>query len=129
MEEVRSEVEDMVWRFHAANSAMDAATIVGLLWPEYEMLVDGQRLDFHQVAEGARSSIAGLREIHAEWSDLKVVPLSGDWAVASFIFHDSVVTASGEVIQSRGPTTLVWERRGDEWRMRLGDADHYSLPP
>jgi len=106
---------------------MDAASVVGLLWPDYEMLVDGERLDFGQVAEGSRTFMASLQESRVEWTDLRVVPLSTDLAVASFIFRDSVVTVSGEVIQSRGPTTLVWERRGTEWRMRFGDADHYPM--
>jgi predicted enzyme related to lactoylglutathione lyase len=27
-----------------------------------------------------------------------------------------------------GPTTLVWERRGDDWLIVYADADHYPVP-
>lgn len=126
---VRTEVEDVVWTFHAADTAMNAESVVGLLWPDYEMLVDGQRLSFEEVAQGSREFMSGLRSFHTVWSDLEILPLSPDLAIASFIFRDSIVTADGQVIQSRGPTTLLWERRNGEWRMRFGDADHYPISP
>lgn len=124
---VEAEVAAMVWRFHAADTARDAEAIVGLLWPEYEMLVDGQWLDYGAVAEGSRNFMAGLDLFHTVWSDLRVLPLGPDLALASFLFRDSIVTSSGDLIRSRGPTTLLWERRNGEWRMRFGDADHYPL--
>jgi ketosteroid isomerase-like protein len=124
---VASEVEAMTWSFHAADTAMDAERVVNLLWPEYEMLVDGQRLDYAQVAGGSRDFMAGLAAFHTTWSDLRVLPLGRDLALASFLFRDSIVTSSGDLIQSQGPTTLLWERRDGEWRMRFGDADHYPV--
>lgn len=124
---VRADVEAVVWAFHAADTAMDAESVVRLLWPDYEMLVDGQRLSFEEVAQGSREFMSSLRSFHTVWSDLEILPLSPDLAIASFVFRDSIVTADGRVIQSRGPTTLLWERRNGEWRMRFGDADHYPI--
>lgn len=124
---VRAEVEALVWTFHAADTARSAEAVIGLLWPDYEMLVDGQRLSFDDVAQGSREFMSSLRSFHTVWSDLEVLPLSTDLAIASFVFRDSILTADGQLIQSRGPTTLVWERRDGEWRMRFGDADHYPL--
>lgn len=124
---VRSQVEAAIWRFHAADTARDAQGVIDLLWPEYEMLVDGARTDYQAVVSGTRSFMASLDLFHTEWSDLRVTPLSGDFAVSSFFFRDSIVTSAGELIQARGPTTLVWEQRGGIWKMRFGDADHYPL--
>jgi len=126
---VRTAVEAKVWAFHAADTARDAETIVGMLWPDYEMLVDGQRVSFEAVPRGARQFMAGLRSFHTVWSDVKVVPLSEELAIASFIFRDSIVGADGGLTQSRGPTTFVWEKRRGEWRLRFGDADHYPVVP
>jgi ketosteroid isomerase-like protein len=126
---VEAEIEALVWTFHAADTAMDAEAVVGLLWPDYEMLVDGQRLSFDDVAAGSRDFMASLEFFHTTWSDLEIIPLSPDFAVASFTFRDSIMTSGGDLVQSRGPTTLLWERRNGEWRMRFGDADHYPISP
>lgn len=124
---VRAEVEALVWTFHAADTAMDAEAVIGMLWPDFEMLVDGERLSFEQVAQGSREFMSSLRSFHTVWSDLEVLPLSPDLAITSFIFRDSLLTAEDQLLQSRGPTTLLWERRGGEWRIRYGDADHYQI--
>ncbi len=117
-----------MWAFHAADTARDAEAVIGLLWPEYEMLVDGQRTTFDEVAAGSRAFMADLARFHTTWTDLRVLPLSAELAVSSFLFRDSIVSSAGEVIQSRGPTTFVWQRRNGAWRVRFGDADHYPIP-
>lgn len=126
---VRDEIETRVWTFHAADTAMNAEAVIGLLWPDYEMLVDGQRIGFDEVAQGSREFMASLESFATTWTGLQITPLSRDIAISSFQFRDSIVTSSGEVLQSRGPTTLVWERRNGEWRVRFGDADHYPVTP
>lgn len=128
LESVRADVEALVWSFHAADTARNAEAVIGLLWPDYEMLADGQRLSFEEVAEGSRQFMAGLRSFHTVWSELEVLPLSADLAISSFIFRDSILTADGHLIRSRGPTTFLWERRAGVWRIRFGDADHYPIP-
>ena len=126
---VRAEIEAAVWAFHAADTARDANAVVALLWPEYTMLVDDRRVDYRDVADGSHDFMAGLDLFHTVWSDLDVIPLTRDLALASFTFRDSIVTSAGELIRNQGPTTLLWERRDGEWRMRFGDADHYAIPP
>jgi len=124
---VRADVEALVWTFHAADTAMDAEAVIGMLWPDFEMLVDGERLSFEQVAQGSREFMSSLRSFHTVWSDLEVLPLSPDLAITSFIFRDSILTAEGQLLQSRGPTTLLWERRGGEWRITTSDLDGQTL--
>lgn len=126
---VRVEAEAQVWRFHEANTTMNSEAVISLLWSDFEMLVDGQRVSFEEVAQGSRDFMSSLQFIHTEWSDLHILPLTQDLALTSFTFRDSILTRSGELIQNQGPTTLLWERRGDEWRMRFGDADHYPITP
>jgi hypothetical protein len=126
---VKDVVTALVWAFHAADTARNAAAIIALLWPEYEMLVDGRRTNYAEVAAGSREFMAGLERFHTTWTDLRVIPLSPDLAISSFLFEDSIVASSGPVTRSRGPTTLLWERRNGQWRIRFGDADHYPLAP
>ena len=121
------EVEAAVWAFHAADTARNAEGVIELLWPEFTMLADGTRLSYVDVATGSREFMGSLESFHTEWSDLEIVPLGVDAAVSSFTFRDSIVTRAGELIRSRGPTTLVWQRRGGEWKVLFGDADHYPL--
>ncbi|MGD9523445.1 MAG: DUF4440 domain-containing protein [Gemmatimonadales bacterium] len=127
LDAVTAEVETAVWRFHAADTARDASAVIDLLWPEYEMLVDGTRLSYAEVAAGSREFMGSVDVFHTEWSDLRIIPLSSTHAISTFTFRDSIVTAAGELIRSQGPTTLVWERRGTTWKLRFGDADHYDL--
>lgn len=126
---VEREVGAAVRSFHAADTARDAEAIVDMLWPEYEMLVDGQRLTYTEVVEGTRTFMADVETFRSHWAELRVIPLTPDAAVASFLFRDSIVMRSGEVVRSRGPTTLLWERRDGVWGMRFGDADHYPIEP
>ena len=127
--EVRADVEAAVWAFHAADTARDAEGVIALLWPEYQMLVDGRRLTYEQVVQGSREFMGDLTLFHTEWTDLRVTPIGADAALASFLFRDSILTRSGELIRNRGPTTFLWVRRGDEWRILYGDSDHYPIEP
>lgn len=126
---VVSEVEAGVWAFHIADTARDAEAVIDLLWPDYEMLVDGRRVGYAQIVEGSREFMANLELLHTEWTDLRIVPLGRDVAISSFLFRDSIVTSQGEMIRARGPTTFVWQRRDGEWRILFGDADHYPVDP
>jgi ketosteroid isomerase-like protein len=126
---VISEVEAAVWAFHAADTARDAEAVIALLWPEYYMLADGQRVGYKEIAQSSREFMDGLELFHTVWSDLRIVPVTSEAAISSFLFRDSIVTRDGELIQTQGPTTLFWERRSGEWRALFGDADHYPITP
>lgn len=125
--QVVDEVEAAVWAFHAADTARDAEGVVSLLWPDYSMLADGNRLTYSEVVAGSREFMGSLALFHTEWDDLQVTPLSKDLALASFLFRDSIVTLSGDLIRAEGPTTFLWERREGAWRLRFADADHYPI--
>ena len=127
--QVVAAVQGAVWSFHAADTARDAEAVIRLLWPEFTMLVDGARLGYDQVATGSREYLAGLAMFHTIWSDLQVIPLGQDAAIASFQFRDSILTRTGDLIRHRGTTTFVWQRRNGEWRVLFADADHRPVMP
>ena len=122
-----AEVEEAVWRFHAADTAMDADAVVEMLWPDFYMLVDGSRMTYQEVVSGTYDFMGQLGAFNTIWSDLQIKPLSHRQVISSFVFRDSIVTKDGQLIQSRGPTTLVWTERGGEWRIVYADADHYPI--
>jgi hypothetical protein len=93
------------------------------------MLVDGRRTGYADVVEGTRQFMAGLELFHTDWTDLEVIPLNANTAVASFLFRDSIITRAGDTIRAQGPTTFIWTRRAGEWRLLFGDADHYPIQP
>ncbi|MEL7249888.1 MAG: nuclear transport factor 2 family protein [Bacteroidota bacterium] len=125
LEQVKREVTQAVWAFHAADTAKNAQGVLDLLWPEYTMLADGKRISYADVAAGSPVFMESLRVFHTEWTDLQIIPISDQAALSSFLFRDSLVTNLGEVMKKQGPNTFLWEKRGAEWRVRYGDADHY----
>lgn len=124
-DEVKREVEKAVWTFHAADTSRNAKAVIDLLWPEYSMLADGNRIQYGDVANGSPQFMAGLNVFHTEWTELEIIPISATAALSSFLFRDSLVRVDGEIIKKQGPTTMLWEKRSGEWRLRYGDADHY----
>lgn len=124
---LRTEVEDALWAFHAADTSRNAEGVIELMWPEFSMLVDGNRIGYEQAVEGSRAFMPTLETFHTEWSDLRIQVLDDVHAVTSFIFTDSIVTKEGDVTRSTGPNTFVWEKREGAWKVLVADADHYPL--
>ncbi|MFV1979649.1 MAG: nuclear transport factor 2 family protein, partial [Rhodothermia bacterium] len=112
-----------------STSAEDPATDEARATPEFYMLADGARLEYDDVVAGSREFLPDLVVFAADWTDVRITPLDPNHAIASFQFRDSIVTSTGELIQTQGPTTLVWEKRDGEWRAVYADADHYPVDP
>ena len=123
--QVQQEVTEAVWAFHAADTSRNAQAVLDLLWPEYTMLADGQRINYADVATGAPGFMESLDVFYTEWTDLQIILISETAALSSFLFRDSLVANTGVVTKNRGPNTFLWEKRGEEWRVLYGDADHY----
>ncbi len=124
--EIIEQVTIQVNAFHAADTSLNAAGVVGLLWPEFTMLADGNRVSFAEVKTGSQAFMASLTTFHTEWEDLKPTPLGDRHAISSFISTDSIVAKDGTLTQARGPNTFVWEKREEIWKVIYADADHYS---
>jgi hypothetical protein len=128
--EVAADVDSATRAFEAAQRARDPDRTAAFLAPEFYMYNDGVRADYESVAAGIRQSLPQFRHVEPGFKDVETIVLSPDAAVTSLTFHDSIITASGDLLQLRGPTTLVWQRRGPDWRIVYADADHYpdTLP-
>lgn len=125
---VEAAVDSATRAFRAAEAARDTERMLAHLAPDFSMLLDGARVGYDSVAAGARRTMPGMIHFDPEWTDIRVRALGPDAAVSSFLFRDSVVLAGGQVAMGRGPTTLVWERRGADWLIVHADADHYPVP-
>ncbi|MFK7770700.1 MAG: nuclear transport factor 2 family protein [Saprospiraceae bacterium] len=124
---VIEQVKNQVNAFYAADTSLNAQKLVDLIWPEFTMLVDGNRIGYQDVKTGTKTFMASLEVFHTEWKDLQIVPLDHSHAISSFIFTDSLVAKDGKITQSTGPNTFVWEKRKEEWKVIYGDADHYPI--
>jgi len=128
-DDVRREVEDAVWAFHAADTSRNAEAVIDLLWPEFTMTVDGTGMIYDDAVAGARGFMPSLELFHTEWSELRITVLDERHAISAFTFTDSIRTKSGDLIQSRGPNSFVWEKREGIWKLIYTDADHYPITP
>lgn len=120
-------VDSATRAFHAAEVARDGDAVAAHIAPDFYMYGDGVRAEYDDVVPQLRATLPSLRVFDAEWSDIEVRALGPDAAIATFRFRDSVVSADGEISLAQGPTTLVWERRGDDWLITYVDADHYPV--
>lgn len=126
-QEIINEVQQHLWAFHAADTARDAQGVIDLLWPEFTMLVDGNRTNYAEVAQGSPEFMNSLDLFHTEWTDVQIIPISADAALSSFLFRDSIITKSGKLTRAKGPNTFLWERRNGIWKVLYADADHYPI--
>lgn len=125
---VEAEVDSATRAFEAAERARDAEAAVAHLAPDFSIFADGQRVSYEESVAGIRATLPTHRHFEPGWEDLRVRALSPTLAISSFTFNDSIVDSEGALKMARGPTTLVWERRGGRWLIIYGDADHYPVP-
>lgn len=125
--DVAAQVEEAVWRFYAADTSRDAEAVIALLSPEFYMFADGNRTGYQEVVDGTRRFMNSITLFHTVWTDLRITTLGPDHAVSSFTFRDSIRTVDGLLPRKQGPTTFVWERADDGWRLLYADADHYPV--
>ncbi len=124
---IAAAVDSATRAFQAAERAHDPERTIAHLAPDFSMYVDGVRTSYDAVVGSIRATMGTFQHFEPRWSDLIVRVLGPNAAVVSFTFRDSIVTESGDILRSTGPTTLVWERRGTDWLIVFADADHYPV--
>lgn len=124
---VAAAVDSATRAFRAAEAAHDAERTVAHLAPDFTMMLDGARTGYDSVTASTRRVMPAIVHFEPDWTDIRVRVLGPDAAVSSFLFRDSLVLEGGDVVTARGPTTLVWERRGSDWLIVYADADHYPF--
>ncbi|WP_299533049.1 nuclear transport factor 2 family protein [Ulvibacterium sp.] len=125
--ELIREVKGQVNAFQKADTTLSSEGVLDLLWPEFTMLADGNRITYKKVKESSRDFMLSLESFNTEWDSLRIIPLGNDYAISSFFFTDSIVAKDGTITQSKGPNTFVWERREGKWKVLYADADHYPI--
>ena len=125
--EVVAAVDSAVRSFRQAEVDRDAERALAHLWPDFYMYADGIRSDYGTVRDNILATMGSLLLFETEWTDVEVVPLGRNSALSSFLFRDSIIAGDGSLMQTQGPTTLIWERRDGQWRLIYGDADHYPV--
>ena len=100
---VTSEVEAAVWAFHAADTARNAEAVIMLLWPEFEMLVDGNRVSYNDAAAGSREFMPSLETFACAISCSKNSQISDGLCIG-----ESVITidSSTDPISPKSPPGL-----------------------
>ena len=127
--QIIKEVEHALEAFYIADTSRDAEAVINLLWPEYSMLADGNRIRYPDVVEGSNAFMSTLTLFHTEWTEVEIIPVSENAAISSFLFRDSIIDKSGNLTRAKGPNTFLWQKRDGEWRVLYGDADHYPITP
>lgn len=124
---VAAEVDSATRAFEAAERDRDAERLIAQLAPDFTMLLDGSRVGYDSIATSIRTTLPGMMHFEPGFDDIEVLVLGPDAAMVSFVFNDSIVTPDDQLLMSRGPTTLVWQRLGSDWLVVFADADHYPV--
>lgn len=122
---IRHSVDSVTQAFAQAERDLDPELVVSFIAPDFYMYVDGNRVGYASVVEQIRQTFGSLRRFETEFSNIEVIPLGPNGAIASFTFRDIIADTAGNLMTGRGPTTLGWQRRDGRWQIVYGDADHY----
>ena len=122
---IAASVDSATRAFEDAERALDAERVVAHMAPDFYMYNDGVRVGYDPTVQMIRQTFGTLQHMEPGFATIEIKVLGRDAALATFTFRDSVVDASGAIFTFRGPTTLVWERRGTDWLITYADADHY----
>jgi len=125
---VEQEVRATLADFLAAETTRDPEVVLAFVAPDFHMLQDGLRVDRASTVEQMRSTLPGLRAFEPRFDDIRVIPLGRDWALSSLVFHDRIVAADGGELTMWGPSTMLWRRDAEGWRLVFADSDHYPEP-
>jgi ketosteroid isomerase-like protein len=122
---IAASVDSAMQTFQEAERSLDVERVIDHMAPDFYMYNDGVRVDYSSTTAQMRQFMTTLQHFEPGFANIEIKVLGRDGAVVSFTFRDSVVDGSGATMQFRGPTTMVWERRGLDWLITYVDADHY----
>ena len=125
---IAASIDSALLAFQDAERALDAERVIVHMAPDFYMYNDGVRFDYNSTTAQIRQFMSTLQHFEPGFADIEVKVLGRNGAVVSFTFRDSMVDGSGVTTQFRGPTTMVWEKRGLDWLITYVDADHYADP-
>jgi ketosteroid isomerase-like protein len=124
---ITTSVDSAMRSFEAAERARDADRMLAhfVSGPEFRLYNDGQRVDYAAMAAQLHTGLGGLKSVEGGFEGIEVTVLSPGAALASATFRETATDTAGAIVRTHGPVTLVWVRRGTEWKIVYGQADHY----
>ena len=126
---IAASVDSVTWALEEAERSRDPERTIAYLAPDFYMYADGIRTGYDSVTASMRRNLGTMQHFEPGFDNVEVRVLARDAALVSLTFRDSVVTASGDLLQFQGPTTLIWQRLEGQWRIVYADADHYPVSP
>jgi hypothetical protein len=95
--------------------------------PSFFMAVNGQMMfsDSQSVTQGIQNVARMFKHIDLTWGEVRVDPLSSQFASVASPYHETITTADDQVLQSDGFFTALAEKRDGQWQFR---NVHWSVP-
>ncbi len=124
---IAATVDSVMGAFEEAERNRDPERLIAFLAGDFYMYADGVRSGYDSVAASMRRNLGTMQHFEPGFDNVEVRVLSRDAALVSLTFRDSVITGAGDLLQFQGPTTLIWQRLEDQWRIVYADADHYPV--
>lgn len=121
-------IEQAMRSFEAAERALDAERLIGhfAAVPDFYLYNDGDRLTYEVVSAGVRGTFPTLRSIEGGFSDVHVMVLAADAALATARFQETVTDSTGTATRLHGAASWLWRQVNGEWRIVYGHVDHYA---
>lgn len=119
---VRSLAEEV----DAAWKKLEPEPYLELYSEDVQFYYNGSQLPRAKFEKVVRKEMAGLRRWSTKLLDPQVEVLGPDAAVASFRYRGEAVDTAGRAREISAAVTLVFERRGGEWKIVQA---HESFPP
>src|SRR5262245_49551334 len=115
-------VEDAMRSFETAERTLDAEGLIRHFaeGPEFYIYNDGHRLTYGMMTAGVRSAFPTLQSIEGGFSDLDVMVLAPDAALATASFQETITDRGGAVVRQRGAASWLWRNLRGQWRISYG---------
>lgn len=121
----RAAVIEATHDFERLERERDVEGVLACLAPGFYMYQDGHRVDLATTVAQIKGTLPTLRAFEPRFEDVEVIILGRDAALVSMLFHDVITDANGTTTRLWGPTTLLWRRHNETWRIAYADSDHY----
>ncbi len=124
--EIAASVEAAMRSFESAERALDAEALISHFadLPDFHIYNDGERLSYQAMVTNIRAGFQKLRAIEGGFSDIHVIVLARDAALATAAFRETITDAEGATTRVRGAASWLWRWIETHWRIVYGQADH-----
>jgi ketosteroid isomerase-like protein len=120
-------LEQATISFEAAERARDADKLLSHFEdePGFHLYSDGQRASYKEMADAVREAFPRLRSIEGGFEDVRIMVLSGEYALVSCRLRETITDVRGGVARHQGAASWLWRKTPNGWRIAYGQVDHY----